>query len=73
MALTEFADEQRVTVGRRMRRHLGADVVAAARPVLDEERLAELRRPRYCATSRPMMSVEPPADVATRTRTGRDG
>jgi hypothetical protein len=28
---------------------------------------------RYCATSRPMMSVDPPADVATRTRTGRDG
>jgi hypothetical protein len=34
--------EQRVTVGRRMRRHLGADIVAAARPVLDKERLAEL-------------------------------
>jgi len=44
-----------------MRRHLGTDVVAAAGSVLDEERLAEL------------LGEILPADVATRTRTGRDG
>jgi len=40
----QSADEQRVAVGRRRRDGLRADERAAARAVLDDERLAELRR-----------------------------
>jgi hypothetical protein len=55
-----------------MSRHLGTDVVAAAGSVLDEERLAEFLG-EILRNQPPDNVVDPPADVATRTRTGRDG
>ena len=63
--------EQRVAVRRRTHDRLGADIAAGARPVLDDEWLAEpLRQP---LTHQAREDVVAPPGKATMMRTGRDG
>jgi hypothetical protein len=71
-ALVATDDEQRVTVGRRSYDGFGADVAAGARPVVDDELLAQAFREPLRDQAR-VMSVGPPAAKPTMTRTGRAG
>ena len=65
--LRRCAEQQRVAVRLRARHGDGADRAAAARAVLDHERLTELVA-RYCDASRAIMSVLPPGEYGTITR-----
>ena len=64
--------EQRVAVGRRAHDRFGADIAAAARPVVDDDGLAEPLRQPLTDQAREEVTV-PPAAKPTTMRTGRAG
>ena len=63
--------QQRVAVGRRLRRGLGADVAARADAVVDDDRRPSSRSPIFCPSVRARMSMPVPGENGTMMRIGR--
>ena len=65
-------EQERVAVGRRLGRDVGADIAGGATAIVDDDRLSQLRRKRL-VRMRATTSVPPPGGYGTMNLIGFDG